>query len=298
MSGITPNGAEDQFMRPSGTALLLLLPGGVALIALLVLPLFVVVDESFRLFEPGRIGSAENAPYTLQNYREVLANPIYLKYFYDTLRFSLIASLLSVILGFPISYLAARQRSQLLRKVIIGFLMGALFLSVLVRMYALQLTFGPTGFQRLLASILDLPPNSRSFIEVLVVLGLLHYTLPMSALMLIGTVQNVNPALVEAAQALGASRTRSHAAITLPLSFRGLAAAFLLSYTLSISTFIIPLILGRGRVLFVSNLIYSRFGDVANYPGGAAISVIILCVSVLLVHAISSTPRSQAGLRP
>ena len=93
MSGITPNGAEDQFMRPSGTALLLLLPGGVALIALLVLPLFVVVDESFRLFEPGRIGSAENAPYTLQNYREVLANPIYLKYFYDTLRFSLIASL-------------------------------------------------------------------------------------------------------------------------------------------------------------------------------------------------------------
>ena len=113
--------------------------------------------------------------------------------------------------------------------------------------------------------------------------------------MLIGIIQNVNPALVEAAQALGASRVRSHAAITLPLSLRGIVAAFLLSYTLSISTFIIPLILGRGRVLFVSNLIYSRFSDVANYPGGAAISVIILCISLFLVHAVSSiAPHERA----
>jgi ABC-type spermidine/putrescine transport system permease subunit I len=282
-------------MTSRGAALLLLLPASIALVALLVLPLFVVVDESFRLFEPGRIGAAEDAPYTLQNYHDVLTSPIYLKYFYDTLKFSLIASLLSVVLGFPISYLAVRRRSQILRKVIVGFLVGMLFLSVLVRMYALQLTFGPTGFQRALSAVLDIAPNSRAFVEILVVLGLLHYTLPMSALMLIGIIQNVNPALVEAAQALGASQVRSHAAITLPLSLRGIVAAFLLSYTLSISTFIIPLILGRGRVLFVSNLIYSRFSDVANYPGGAAISVIILCISMFLVHAVSSiAPQERA----
>jgi ABC-type spermidine/putrescine transport system permease subunit I len=282
-------------MTSRGAAFLLLLPASIALVALLVLPLFVVVDESFRLFEPGRIGAAEHAPYTLQNYHDVLTSPIYLKYFYDTLKFSLIASLLSVVLGFPVSYLAARRRSQILRKVIIGFLVAMLFLSVLVRMYALQLTFGPTGFQRALSAVLDIAPNSRAFVEILVVLGLLHFTLPMSALMLIGIIQNVNPALVEAAQALGASRVRSHAAITFPLSLRGIVAAFLLSYTLSISTFIIPLILGRGRVLFVSNLIYSRFSDVANYPGGAAISVIILCISLFLVHAVSSiAPQERA----
>ena len=284
-------------MRRGGAAFLLLLPGGIALFVLLVLPLFVVLDESFRLFEPGRIGSAENAPYTLQNYAEILSSPTYLKYFYDTLKFSLVASLISVIIGFPVSYFAARHPSRLLRKIIIGFLVGMLFLSVLVRMYALQLTFGPAGFQRAVSAFLNTAPNSRSFIELLIVLGLLHYTLPMSALMLIGTIQNVNPALVEAAQALGASRTKAHAAITIPLSLRGIVAAFLLSYTLSISTFIIPLILGRGRVLFVSNLIYSRFSDVANYPGGAAISIIILCISMFLVQTVSKV-ASQTRARP
>jgi ABC-type spermidine/putrescine transport system permease subunit I len=275
-------------MKPKGAAILLMLPAGVVLAVLLVMPLCVVLDESLRVFEPGRIGSAENAPYTLQNYYDVLSNPIYLKYFYDTLKFSLVASLLSVILGFPLAYLAARQRCAILRKTIVGFLVGMLFLSVLVRMYALQLTFGPTGLQPALSTFLDIAPNGRSFIEIVVVSGLLHYTLPMSALLLIGVIQNVNPALVEAAQALGASRTRSHLAITLPLSLRGIVAAFLLSYTLSISTFIIPLILGRGRVLFVSNLIYSRFSDAANYPGGAAISIIILCISLVLVQAVST----------
>jgi ABC-type spermidine/putrescine transport system permease subunit I len=289
--------AQAPSMTPRGAALLLLLPAGIALVALLVLPLFVVVDESFRLFEPGRIGSAKDAPYTLQNYHDVLISPIYLKYFYDTLKFSLIASLLSVVLGFPIAYLAARQRSPVLRKAIIGFLVAMLFLSVLVRMYALQLTFGPAGFQRIAAALLDMSPNSRPFIETLVVLGLLHYTLPMSALILIGIIQNVNPSLVEAAQVLGASRTAAHATITIPLCLRGIATAFLLSYTLSISTFIIPLVLGRGRVLFVSNLIYSRFSDVADYPGGAAISIVILCVSLFLVHLVS-TVAPQARARP
>ena len=281
-------------MKRGGTVLLLLLPGGIALVVLLVLPLLVILDESFKVFEPGRIGAAEDAPYTLQNYTEILASPTYLKFFYDTLRCSLIASLISVAIGLPLSYLAVRNRSRFLRKTIIGLLIGILFLSVLVRMYALQLTFGPAGFQRMVSTLLDIPPNSRAFIELLVVLGLLHYTLPISALMLIGTIQNVNPALVEAAQALGASRTRAHAAITIPLSLRGVLAAFLLSYTLSISTFIIPLILGRGRVLFVSNLIYSRFSDVANYPGGAAISIIILCISMVLVQAMSQVaPQAQ-----
>jgi len=285
------------FMKRGGTAILLLLPGGVALVVLLVLPLLVVLDESFRLFEPGRIGSAKDAPYTLQNYAEILTSPTYLKYFYDTLKFSLIASLISVLVGFPVSYFAARHRSRLVRKIVIGFLVGMLFLSVLVRMYAIQLTFGPAGFQRTISAFLDMAPNSRPFIELLIVLGLLHYTLPMSALMLIGTVQNVNPTLVEAAQALGASRTKAHAAITIPLSFRGIVAAFLLSYTLSISTFIVPLILGRGRVLFVSNLIYSRFSDVANYPGGAAISIIILCISMVLVQTVSKVaPQTRVRL--
>ena len=55
--------------------------------------------------------------------------------------------------------------------------------------------------------------------------------------------------------------------VTVPLSSRGILSAFLISYTLCISAFVVPMVLGKGKVLFVSNLIYNRFSEIANYPG-------------------------------
>ena len=124
-------------------------------------------------------------------------------------------------------------------------------------------------------------------IEIVVVAGLLHFTLPMAALTLVGTVQNVNPRLAEAAQTLGASRWLAHLTVTIPMCARGLLSAFLISFTLSVSAFIVPLILGKGRVVFVSNLIYSRFSEIANYPSGAALSLVLLVFSFAIVYAIT-----------
>ena len=75
--------------------------------------------------------------------------------------------------------------------------------------------------------------------------------------------------------------------MTVPLSIRGLLSAFLITYTLSISAFVVPMVLGKGKVVFVSNLIFSRFSEVANYPSGAAISVVMLVVSMLVIYVIS-----------
>jgi ABC-type spermidine/putrescine transport system permease subunit I len=75
--------------------------------------------------------------------------------------------------------------------------------------------------------------------------------------------------------------------VTVPLCIRGLVSAFLVSMTLGISAFVIPWILGRGRVLFISNLVYSRFSEVANYPSGAAISIVMMVLSILLIFVLS-----------
>ena len=114
-----------------------------------------------------------------------------------------------------------------------------------------------------------------------------HYVFPMAAIILVGTIQNVNPHLVDAAQVLGAPRWKAHLGITVPLSMRGVLSAFLICYTLNIGSFVVPMILGRGRVLFVSNILYNRFSEVANYPSGAAIAMVILILTLLLVYAVS-----------
>ena len=273
-------------MKNNRAAVFLLVPGVGILLAFLVLPLANVVEESFRLFEPGRIGAAKDAPYTFHNYAELL-NPNYLYYFIETARIGLIASITGLILGFPIAYFIARRLSAFWRKIAIGFLVGVMFLSTLVRVYALQLTFGPTGIAKLLSGLLGVSMNGRFYTELVVVLGLLHYIVPIAAITLLGTIQNVNPRLVEAAQALGASRWMAHLSITVPLSVPGLLSAFLISFTLCLSAFVVPMILGKGKVLFVSNLIYSRFSEIANYPSGSAISIIMLVLSLAIIYGVT-----------
>ncbi len=273
---------------------LLLAPAIVLFVGLLVFPMTNVVEESFRQFIPGRVGSTKDAPYTVFNYAELL-NWVYVGYFFETFRISFIASLIALLIAYPIAYFVARFRTNWLRNLMLGFLVTMMFLSSVVRVYALELTFGPVGLMRPISKLLGMRANSPEFAELLVISGLLHYVIPMSALILVGTVQNINPRWVEAAQSLGASRCKAHLGITVPLSLRGILAAFAICYTLNISAFVVPMVLGKGRITFVSNLIYNRFSEVANHPSGSAISLIILLLSLLLVYGISRLLTRQWG---
>lgn len=273
-------------MKNNRGAVLLLVPGIGIILAFLVLPLANVVEESFRLFEPGRIGAAKDAPYTLFNYAELL-NANYLYYFVETARIGLIASITGLILGFPIAYFITRRLRAVWRKIAIGFLVGIMFISTLIRVYALQLTFGPTGIAKFLSGLLGVSMNGRFYTELVVIFGLLHYLVPIAAITLLGTIQNVNPRLSEAAQALGASRWMAHLSVTVPLCIPGLLSAFLISFTLCLSAFVVPMILGKGKILFVSNLIYSRFSEISNYPSGSAISIIMLVLSLAIIYGVT-----------
>jgi len=272
--------------------LLILLPAVFVLVALLILPLANIALESIRLFVPGHVGAASDAPYTLQNYTELL-RPAYLRYFLDTFRISLIASMLALSVGYPIAYYLVRRAGPRLRRIWITGLVALIFLSILVRVYAVALTFGPTGFGTEIAAVLDISPNGGTYLEIMIIAGLMHFLVPMAALSLIATIQNINPRLFEAALALGAARTVAYLTVMLPLSARGILAAFMLCYTFCISAFVIPMVLGKGRVLFVSNLIYSRYGEVGDYPGGAAISIVMLILSVLLVYVVTQAAGSR-----
>jgi ABC-type spermidine/putrescine transport system permease subunit I len=263
----------------------LIVPALVVIALLLVSPLLLVGDESLRLFVPGRVGSVDDAPLSFGNYAD-LVRPAYARYFADTFWLSLVATLLALVLAYPIAYRVAREARPRVRRTWIAFLVVMLFLSILIRVYSVSLAVGPAGFGRTLSDLVGLRPNSRGYAEISVILGLLHCLVPMAVIVLLAPLQALNPRLVEAAQALGAPRWKAHATVTIPLSGRGLLAAFMLCFTFSISAFVIPMVLGKGRVLFVSNLIYSRFGEVGNYPGGAALSITLLVLSLIVVYAI------------
>jgi ABC-type spermidine/putrescine transport system permease subunit I len=273
-------------MKSGHSPVILLLPASAVFLGLFFLPMAGLFVESFRLYVPGNIGSSANAPFTFNNYAELLT-PSFAGFFLETLRISLLASLAGLLFAFPFAYWITRRFSPRWRGIAIGFFVTLMFLSVLVRTYALELTFGAAGPLRPLLLALGISPNGRFYIEVLVGGGLLHYIVPMATLTLLGTIQNVDPRLCDAAQALGAPGWKAHLGITLPLCMRGLLAAFLFAFTFSISAFVIPMILGKGRVLFISNLIYNRFSEIADYPSGAAVSMVLFFVALMIVYGTS-----------
>lgn len=285
-------------MRSSRRGVLLLLPGAAVFLTLFVAPMAGLLEESFRAYVPGRVGSAVDAPRTFENYVELL-NPSFFRFVADTFRISLLTTLAGLVIAYPMAYWIARRMSGRMRALCLGVLVTLMFLSVLVRTYALELTFGSVSPVRPVLDWIGISPNDTAYIEALVGAGLLQYIIPMSALTLLGTLQNLDPRLVDAAQSLGAPAWKAHMTVTLPLSARGLLSAFLVSFTFSISAFVIPMILGKGRVLFLSNLIYNRFSQIANYPSGAGISIVTLLISLAAVYVIArligGMGRGRAG---
>src|SRR5436309_11820370 len=135
----------------------LLLPAGVVFLSFFFLPMAGLFLESFRLYVPGSIGSATNAPFTFANYTELLT-PAFANFFLETLRISLLASLAGLLFAFPLAYWMTRSLSPLWRAIAIGFFVTLMFLSVLVRTYALELTFGAAGPLRPLLPSVGISP--------------------------------------------------------------------------------------------------------------------------------------------
>jgi ABC-type spermidine/putrescine transport system permease subunit I len=272
----------------------LVVPGLLALALFLLLPLVNIVLESFRQYVPGRVGGLVGAAYTLDNYA-ALFHPVYRDYLTTMIWCASLATLGGLVMGYPVAYAIARTKSHAARMALIGLLVGLLFLSALIRVYALELSFGSVGLGRALSAMMDVSPNSRTYAEFLVVIGLIHHSIPLAALLITATIQNINPRLVEAAQALGAPLWRGHLSITLPLSMPGILSAFLVCYTTNLSAFVVPMILGKGKIQFLSNLVYDRYAELANFPSGSAIAMQLLGVAIVVTYGIGWILRRWFG---
>jgi putative spermidine/putrescine transport system permease protein len=278
--------------RTPGFSLLPIAPAGVVFVSIFAVPILGLLAESFQTFTPGRVGSVADAPLTLQNYLD-LVSASFAGVLFETFWISALAAFIGVLIAFPLAFFIVRRFPPRWRAVTIGLMITLVLLSMLVRTYALELTFGSVGVVRPLIFWLGVSPTARWYIDALVAAGLAHAIVPIATLTLLGSVQNIDPRLADAAQSLGAPVWRSHLDVTLPLSLPALISAYLVALTFAISAFVIPMVLGKGRVLFISNVIYTRFSDVANYPSGAAISVVMLVASLIVVYSVSLVRASN-----
>lgn len=272
--------------------LLIVVPATV-LLAFFVLPNALLLSASFLKSEAQQL----TTQLTLDNYRFLFTRPLYLEVFVRTFLVGISVGVLDVLLGYPLAYFLVRTRSRW-KGLLIALSLAPLLASVVVRTYGWYIILNRFGVANDVLLGLGIIENRVAFMPSTgaIIIGLAHALLPYTVLSIMGSLNGINPNLESAAMSLGASRLRTFVHVVLPLSLPGIAGGFLLVFSIAISAYATPAILGGPATQVAATAIYSFIVQLLDWSLGAALAVILIVSSLLLLYAAARLGASRAAL--
>jgi putative spermidine/putrescine transport system permease protein len=273
-------------------ALLLPLTGLLAVcftVPLLLMAAVSVARPSFGAWEWG---------FTLKSYVRFLTDPFYLGVLWDTLWLGAGVTLAALLLGYPLAYHLARTRTAW-KPLLLVCVLSPLLVGIVIRCYGWMVLLADRGLIN--ATLVDAGWLSRPlplmYNRFGVAVALVHVFLPFMILSLTGVLKRIDPALLEASMSLGATPARAFREVTLPLSLPGILAGSLLVFSLAISSFVVPVLLGGFKVYVLPIIVYEQILSVFDWPFGAATAFVLLLLSLgIIAGYIKVTERALRGL--
>lgn len=212
---------------------------------------------------------------------------------------ALIATLLCLVIGFPTAYFIA-TRSARSRPLWVFLITIPYWVNLLIRTVSMKFLIrdnGPLNTWLLQAGIIDQPIHLINT-NLAVQLGLFYSYLPFMVLPIYASIERFDFSLSEAAADLYASKWTSLRRIILPSVKPGIIAGCILVFVPSLGAFLAPDLLGGAKNFMIGSLIEEQFkGNAGNWPFGAASSMILLfiVILVLLVYARNETNTKGTG---
>lgn len=259
-------------------------PVSVWMVLFVTVPMLFIIYISFM--SRGTFGGVEYTP-TLTSY-ETLADVTYFAVILKSLQVAVVTTAVCLLLGYPFAYYIARKSADVASRLIM-LLMIPLWTNSLMRLNAWMLLFqtnGPVN-KALLALGIVQSPVKFIYTDGLVLLGLITNFLPFAVLPMYSSIEKLQKAMLEASADLGATPATTFRKVTLPLTFPGIFSAIILTFIPALGTYTITDMLGGGKVLYIGNIIKNQFGTIRNWPLGAALSVLLLLVTALLIFLYS-----------
>jgi len=224
---------------------------------------------------------------TIAHYWRFFSEPQYLMTLWNSLRLAFYATLISIVLAYPLAYAMARLGPGW-RNVILTVTILPLTISVVIRSFGWQILLrngGPINQSLIALGVID-EPLRLLFSETGVVIGLVHVYLPFIVLPLASAIERIDGRLEEAAMILGASAFRRFTNVILPLSVPGLAAGATLVFTASISAYVTPALLGGEQIQVMPTMVAQQILTLLDWSFGSAVSMVLTVVSlgVLIIH--------------
>ena len=263
------------------------------LLVFFVLPNALLLSASFQKTEAQQLTSEV----TLDNYKFLFTRPLYLEVFARTLLVGVSVGVLDVLLGFPLAYFLVRTRSRF-KGLLIALSLAPLLASVVVRTYGWYIILNRFGVANdallglgIIEQRIPFMPSTGA-----IIVGLAHALLPYTVLSIMGSLQGINPNLESAAMSLGANRTRTFFDVVLPLSLPGVAGGFLLVFSIAISAYATPAILGGPATQVAATAIYNFIIQLLDWSLGAALAVVLIVSTLLLLYGASRFGAKKAAL--
>ncbi len=222
--------------------------------------------------------------FTLDNYKN-LFNSEYLKVFWDSILLSFETTVICLLAGYPFAYILANAPKRW-KSFLVLLLMLPFWTNSLIRTYGWNTLLRTEGIiNHLLLGIgLIKEPLEMLYTNQAVLLGMVYALLPFAVLPLYTSIEKLDKSLLEAGSDLGASRVHVFTRIVLPLTMPGIFAGSIQTFIPSLGFFFISDMMGGAKTMYIGNLIKNQFLSARNWPFGAALSIVLIVITLVLMR--------------
>jgi spermidine/putrescine transport system permease protein len=267
-----------------------LAPSWAVMLSLFLAPLLIILAYSFET--RGAYGGI-SLPWTAESYQR-LGDTLYLGILWRSFWIAGLATLLCLLLGFPLALFISRSEKR--KHLCLSLVILPFWTSFLVRTYAWMFLLRDTGLINTVLQKLGLihDPLPLLYNNGAVVLGLVYSYLPFVVLPLYATLERLDRTLLEAAADLGATPLATLTRVVIPLCAPGIRAGAILTFIPCLGAYLTPDLLGGGKSVMIGNLIQNQFTTARDWPFGSAISLALMAIVMVLL--ILFARRSHEGL--
>ena len=275
--------AKSKHRLKSNTIPALVTVGPVAtmLILLVAIPLIYVAVMSFC--KTDQYYNIEFS-FSLDNYSKLLS-PDYLTIYGQSLLIAFVTTVLSLLIGYPFAYIIARAKSKRTKKILYMLIIIPFWTNSLIRIYGWRTFLGSDGWLNKLLISLGIISEPADFLynTGTTILGMVYCLIPFMILPLYTAIEKLDGSLLEASSDLGAKPFRTFWEVVLPLTASGIFSGCIMVFIPCLGYFFVSNILGGGNSDVIGNLIERQFKSGNNWPLGAALSIVLIIITLLLV---------------
>lgn len=220
-----------------------------------------------------------NIQFTLDNFKKI-GEPIYLDVMKKSFSLGLLSVLICLVLGYILAYFITKFDDSA-QDLLILIVTIPMWINTLLRTYAWISLLSDNGLINKFLSLFGLNAHTFMYTDFAVLIGLISDILPFMVIPIHTSIRKIDPSLIEASHDLGANSFQTFVNVILKMSIPGVINGVMMTFLLSISTFVIPKLLGGGQYMLIGNLIENQFISVGDWNFGSATSIILTVIILI-----------------